>query len=123
MDSGKIEPFLEERPWGSFEEFCKNKECTVKILTLKPNEELSLQYHYNRAEFWKIIKGAATIEIDDKQTQGKEGDEFFIAKEKKHRIRTRDVPVSVLEISIGNFDEKDEIRLEDKYKRVTGTII
>ena len=118
----QLEKYTEQRPWGRFDQFCKNEKCTVKILYFKPNEGLSLQYHYKRTEFWKIIKGEATIEIDSRKTKGKEGDEFFIQKEKKHRAIAGDKPVEILEISFGNFDEKDEVRLEDKYKRLTGTI-
>jgi mannose-6-phosphate isomerase-like protein (cupin superfamily) len=117
-----MKKYTEERPWGSFDEFCKNKQCTVKILSLKPNEELSLQYHYKRTEFWRIIEGEATVEIGGKKIKGNEGDEFFIPKEKKHRARAGEKPVKILEISFGDFDENDEVRVEDKYKRVTGTI-
>jgi mannose-6-phosphate isomerase len=118
----KFEKYTEQRPWGGFDQFCKNEKCTVKILSFKPNEGLSLQYHYKRSEFWKVIKGEATVEIDGKKTKAKEGDEFFIQNEKKHRAMAGDKPVEILEISFGHFDEKDEVRLEDKYKRVTGTI-
>lgn len=40
--------YKEERPWGNFERFTHNEISTVKILTVNPNEELSLQYHHNR---------------------------------------------------------------------------
>ncbi len=106
-----------ERPWGNFEQFCKNEKCTVKILSVKPNSELSLQYHNHRDEFWKVIKGEATMVIGDKEIPGKEGDEFLIPRGKKHRIKTGNSAVKVLEISFGQFDELDEVRIEDKYKR------
>lgn len=113
----KMETYTEKRPWGSFEQFCKNELCTVKILSVKPNEELSLQYHHNRDEFWKMIKGEATIVIGEREIEGKGGDEFFIPREKKHGIKTGNSAAKVLEISFGRFDENDEVRLEDKYKR------
>lgn len=112
-----MKKYSEERPWGRFELFCKNEQCTVKILSVKPNEELSLQFHRHRDEFWKIIKGEATIVIGEREIEGNEGDEFSIPRGGKHRIKTGDSPVKVLEISFGHFDEKDEVRLEDKYKR------
>ncbi len=114
----KMKKYTEARPWGRFEEFCKNEQCTVKILSVKPNEELSLQLHHHRDEFWKIIKGEATIVVGEKEVKGKEGDEFSIPREKPHRIKAGDSPVKVLEISFGRFDENDEVRLEDKYKRL-----
>ena len=112
-----MKKYTEKRPWGSFEEFCKNDICTVKIITVNPNEELSLQYHNHRDEFWRILQGTAKIIIGDKIVDGKEGDEFFVTKGTKHRIAAGDKAVKVLEISFGKFDENDIVRLEDKYKR------
>jgi len=111
-----------DRPWGRFEQYCDNEKCTVKIHFFKPNEEWSLQYHYSRDEFWKIIKGNATVMVGDKEIKAKEGDEFFCKRGEKHRIRAGKTPTEVLEICFGDFDENDEVRLEDKYKRVTGTV-
>lgn len=109
--------YFEKRPWGSFEEFCKNEVCTVKMLTVNPNEELSLQYHNHRDEFWKIIAGKAKIVIGEQTINAKEEDEFFIERGIKHRIKTGDSSVKILEISFGKFNEQDIVRLEDKYNR------
>ena len=108
----------ENRPWGSFEKFCENKQCTVKIMYLKPNSALSLQYHHHRDEFLKILSGEAVIMIGKMEMEGREGDEFFIPHEVRHRIKTNKTKVGVLEISFGNYSDNDEVRLEDKYKRV-----
>ena len=40
-----------------------------------------------------------------------------IPKMKAHRLFAKNKKVAVLEISYGKFNEKDEIRLEDKYGR------
>jgi mannose-6-phosphate isomerase-like protein (cupin superfamily) len=95
-----------------------NKKCTVKILYLNPKEALSLQYHNNREEFWKIIKGSAKITINKKITNAKIKDEFFISKKALHRAQGGKNGAQILEISFGNFNEKDIIRIEDKYKRI-----
>lgn len=107
-----------EKPWGNFEQFCHNEKVTVKILNVNPNEELSLQYHHNRDEFWKVIKGTGSIIIGDKIHIGSVGDEFFINKEIRHQIKTSNSSLSILEISYGNFDENDIVRIEDKYNRI-----
>jgi len=112
-----INKYGEKRPWGNFEQFCKNKKCTIKIITVNPNERLSLQYHKNRDEFWKVISGKGAVVIGNKEIECKEGDEFFIKKGTNHRIITKSSTMKLLEISFGNFDEKDIIRLEDKYNR------
>ncbi len=113
-----IKKYSEKRPWGSFERFCENEACTVKIITVKPNEESSLQYHRHRDEFWRILRGRAEIVIGDKTISAKEGDEFFVPKGTKHRISAGKETVKVLEISFGKFNENDIVRLKDKYKRI-----
>ncbi len=113
-----MEKYSENRPWGKFEQFSLNEVSTVKIIYVNKNEELSLQYHKKREEFWKIIDGNPIITIGDKEIEAKKDDEFFIPIETKHRIKTKDSPSRILEISFGNFDEKDIVRLEDKYNRI-----
>ena len=106
-----------KRPWGSFEQFVKDKSCTVKIHTILPNRKNSLQFHKKRSEFWKILKGFPIITISKKVTKAKEGDEFFIPKNEPHRFAAQKTAVKILEISFGEFNEKDIIRLEDDYGR------
>jgi len=108
---------IDQRPWGEFEQFTCGEPSTVKILTVNPQEALSLQYHNRRKEFWKVIQGQASITVGDTVFKAHEGDEFFIAQGQKHRIETEHSLVKVLEISFGDFDENDIVRLEDKYKR------
>jgi len=105
------------RPWGSIIEFSKNKLSTVKILVVKQGEEFSLQYHKNRKEFWHVLSGTPTIVIGNKEFTALRGDEFIVKKGEKHRIRAKDTEVRVLEISFGEFDEDDIVRIEDKYGR------
>lgn len=108
--------YEEERPWGKFEQFTLNETSTVKILTVKVGESLSLQYHHHRDEFWRVIKGKVKVTVGDKEIEAKEGDEFFIKRESKHKAEGIE-ETKILEISYGEFDEKDNIRLEDKYER------
>ncbi len=107
----------DERPWGSEEIFTQNEISTVKILTIKPNQRLSLQYHNNRQEFWKLIEGEAIFEIDGKKIDVKIGDEYIIEKNMTHRLIGKNIPGKVLEIAFGEFDENDIVRLEDDYGR------
>jgi mannose-6-phosphate isomerase-like protein (cupin superfamily) len=112
-----MKKYKEERPWGNFERFCHNEKVTVKIIQVNPNEELSLQYHHNRDEFWKVIEGVGDIVIGDETLVGSKGDEFFIPRETKHQIITSNSTISIMEISFGDFDENDIVRLSDKYNR------
>ena len=112
------EKYTEERPWGKFEQFCHNQVCTVKILSVEPQKKISLQYHHHRDEFWRVIEGKAKIVLGDDTHEANVGDEFFIKREQKHRIMTEESPVKIIEISFGEFDEEDIVRLEDEYDRV-----
>ena len=112
-----MKTYTEERPWGKFEQFCKNEKTTVKILTVNPNGELSLQFHHNRDEFWHVIDGTGDIIIGTETKTGKKGDEFFIPRETNHRIKANASSISILEIAFGDFDENDIVRLADKYNR------
>ena len=112
-----MEVYSEKRPWGSFEKFNENEQCTVKLLHIKPGSRLSLQYHNKRKEFWKIVKGSATVQVQNKQSSLKEGDDIIIPSGAKHRIQASNTGCTVLEISYGNFDENDIVRIEDDYER------
>lgn len=107
-----------ERPWGSFVSFVQNDTCTVKLLNIDKGEMLSLQYHENRDEFWRVISGMPKIIIGENEFEAKEGDEFNIPAETKHRIIADYDDVVILEIATGDFDEDDIVRVEDKYNRV-----
>ena len=109
--------FQEERPWGNFRQFSHNELSTVKIISINPNSSLSLQYHNNRSEFWKIISGHPIVTLGKKEIKASPGDEFMIKNKELHRLETKDDSAQVLEIAYGNFNENDIVRTEDKYGR------
>ncbi|HZB80147.1 MAG TPA: phosphomannose isomerase type II C-terminal cupin domain [Nitrososphaera sp.] len=111
--------YSENRPWGKFEKFHENKSCTVKLIYVNANSRLSLQYHKKRSEFWKIIKGTAMVEIDEKTITLQEGETITIPRQTKHRVLALENDCIILEIAYGKFDENDIVRLEDDYHRVT----
>lgn len=114
----KLDIYQEERPWGNFRKFLENSPATVKIITVKPNERLSLQSHNKREEFWHITRGSGTVEIGDATFEAAEGKEFQIGKGVKHRISAGPYGVAFLELAFGEFDEEgDIIRYEDRYGR------
>jgi mannose-6-phosphate isomerase-like protein (cupin superfamily) len=107
----------ENRPWGNFERFSHNEKTTVKILQINPNEAQSLQFHQHRDEFWRVIEGEGIVVIGDEVVKCKKGDEFYVPSETNYQIRTGNSALTILEISFGNFDENDIVRLEDRYNR------
>ncbi len=107
----------DERPWGSYERFTLNEPTTVKLITVKPGEEFSLQTHAHRDEFWHVISGSGTVTVGDGARVARAGDEFFIPRGMLHRAQGGDEGLLFLEIAFGAFDENDIDRVEDKYGR------
>ena len=110
--------YIEDRPWGRFEKFHENQLSTVKLIYINANSRLSLQYHRDRWEFWKVIKGTVQVELDGKITEVKEEENIVIPKGVKHRVKALDNNCVILEISYGRFDENDIVRIEDDYQRI-----
>lgn len=60
-----------QRPWGEwhfYKEFeIDNAKAKIKSLIVRPGKKLSYQKHHHRNEHWFVIKGTATIRLNDKQ--------------------------------------------------------
>jgi mannose-6-phosphate isomerase len=105
------------RPWGTFEQFTQNETTTVKIITVSSGKKLSLQTHANRDEFWCIIGGSGFVTIGSEKKEARIGDEFYVSRGTPHRAEGGPEDLRFLEICFGQFDEDDEIRIEDDYGR------
>ncbi len=109
------------RPWGNFKTIHISDSFTVKILTIYPNSQISLQYHKNRSEHWIITKGIANITKGDQTFILKEDEVTFIKKEEIHRIENKEkFDLVIVEVQTGEkISENDIIRLDDIYGRVS----
>jgi len=105
-----------KKPWGSFKQFVLNKKCTVKIIDVNPRGILSLQKHRKREEEWYFLTDGF-IQLGKNVRKVKKGSLIKIPRNTAHRLFAKDKKVSILEIAFGTFDEKDIIRLEDRYGR------
>jgi mannose-1-phosphate guanylyltransferase len=108
---------VEQRPWGKFERFTLNEKCTVKLVYLDGDKRLSLQYHDKRSEFWKVIKGPIKVQLDKETRVLQTGETITIPPKAVHRLIGAGTDGIILEISMGEFDEGDIVRLEDDYRR------
>ncbi len=111
--------YKEERPWGSFELFIEDTSATVKLLTIKAGEAFSLQYHNHRDETWRILSGSGEVTIGEERKSVSPGETYHIPRGTIHRAHGGDADLHILEIALGEFDENDIVRLEDKYGRST----
>jgi mannose-6-phosphate isomerase-like protein (cupin superfamily) len=90
----------EIRPWGNFERFTLNEPCTVKIITIDPDQEFSLQQHEHRDEEWRILRAQARCGSGMNKTFVQSGEEFFVARGTKHRVRAGEEGLVFLEIAL-----------------------
>jgi mannose-6-phosphate isomerase len=111
-------PYREERPWGGFIELTRNIPSTVKIINVSPHEALSLQKHEKRDEFWKVLSGSGSVRVGTDRIAAETDKTFWIPRGTLHRMEAGEEMLTVLEISLGTFEDEDIIRLEDKYGRV-----
>ena len=111
--------YIEERPWGKFENILEEETYLVKKLTVNPHHKLSLQYHNNREEFWVVTSGKGKVTISDSEFLAEVGSRFYIEKKDIHRIENdSSEPLVLIEVQLGDaISEDDIVRLEDTYGR------
>lgn len=109
---------LVTRPWGAFKQFAHNREVTVSLMTVRPGQRLSLQSHTGRAELWIVLDDGASVQVGDRTTSCKAGDEIWIPANERHRLANpTTAPVRVLEVAFGNWQQADIRRYEDDFAR------
>ena len=110
---------LEYRPWGWFRVIDDSDDHKIKEIQVNPNSRLSYQSHAKRSEVWTVIKGDATVLIDDSEHHLKVNNSVFIPVGSKHRLENNtDTPLNIIEVQTGTyFGEDDIVRYEDDYDR------
>ncbi|MBP9792029.1 MAG: mannose-1-phosphate guanylyltransferase/mannose-6-phosphate isomerase [Rickettsiales bacterium] len=114
------EPSLEYRPWGYYKNILTTTDYKVKLLSINPNSQISLQYHHRRAEHWVITKGVATITIGQTIHTLNRDQSIYVPQNEIHRIENKTLEVlEIIEVQVGEYlGEDDIVRLEDKYNRI-----
>lgn len=105
------------RPWGSFKQYANNEDVTVSLMTVKPNQRLSLQSHTARAELWIVLDAGAIVQVNDDVLHPNAGDEIWIPANARHRLSSAGPAVRVLEVAFGNWQQDDITRYEDDHGR------
>ena len=98
----------------------ENDLSKVKLLSVIPNEKLSLQKHQHRKENWHIISGIANVIREKEHFTLRSGDTITIEKNQVHRLENiGNDSLEVIEIQTGSyFGEDDIIRIKDSYGRL-----
>lgn len=110
----------ETRPWGSFTVIHTGDRYQVKLISVEPGEQLSLQYHQRRSEYWVVATGRAVIVIGDEEREIGEKQGAFVPQGTRHRISNPGPgPLDIIEVQFGDyFGEDDIVRFADRYGRV-----
>lgn len=105
------------RPWGYYRVLHENGiEVKLKELTVDPGLCLSMQKHTERAEFWFVAEGEASVYTINNRTTDvehrgfyKKFDSLFIEKGDWHRLcNETEKPLKIIEIQYGtNCVEED----------------
>ena len=119
-----IEHFFSHLRTEDFEGFSK---LSPKILIVAPEKRLSWQYHYRRAEIWKVIGGKAGVIVSETNQETpvaelKKGDVIDLECEHRHRLVGLDEWGVIAEIwkhtdPENPSDEDDIVRVQDDFGR------
>ena len=109
----------EERPWGRFFVIHNESNYKLKRIEVDPGRRLSYQFHTKRSESWILVKGSATVTLDETAREYSYGQTIIIPKGCKHRIENKGKTELVfIEVQTGEyFGEDDIVRIEDDYNR------
>jgi mannose-6-phosphate isomerase-like protein (cupin superfamily) len=136
------------RPWGGFfvlaesdadrfieqyfpgytkEQLMIGEKLSPKFLIVAPNKRLSWQYHFRRAEIWRVLDGPVKVatNLTDEEVDPKvylDGDIIVLQKGERHRLIGADNYGIVTEIwqhtdPANPSDEEDIVRLQDDFGR------
>lgn len=138
-----------DRPWGGFfvidetqadlfietyfpgytkEELMIGEKLSPKFLVVAPNKRLSWQYHFRRAEIWRVVSGPIKVAISetDEETPGQfyeDGNIIVLSKGTRHRLigapENYGVVAEIWQHTDPEqpSDEEDIIRLQDDFGR------
>ena len=74
LEKGNSEITDISSPWGFHNLIVNNESYKVKILSVNPFSQLSLQKHHYREEHWVVVKGSGEVDINGKQIKLKVGE-------------------------------------------------
>ena len=128
LDESQAPLFIETYfPHLSIADFAGYEKLSPKILLVAPNKRLSWQYHFRRAEIWKVVGGTAGVVISDtdEQTDVKKlalGDIINLQQGERHRLVGLNEWGIIAEIwqhtdPENPSDEDDIVRVQDDFGR------
>lgn len=105
------------RPWGYYKVLHQvGKEVKLKELTVEPGKSLSMQKHKQRAEFWFVSEGEASVYTLNRKTDSElvgkftQFDHTWIANNEWHQlVNETSEPLRIIEIQYGSDCSEEDI--------------
>ena len=98
-----------------------------KVLLVAPQQRLSWQYHYRRAEMWQVVRGPVGVATSDTDEQGEVksyqvGERIVLKQGERHRLvglQDWGVLAEIWQHTDANqpSDEDDIVRVQDDFGR------
>ncbi|WP_337040460.1 phosphoheptose isomerase [Emticicia sp. 17c] len=114
-------------PHLSINDFAPGQKLSPKILVVAPHKRLSWQYHFRRAEIWKVVGGIAGVVTSDTDEQNDVqtlalGTIINLKQGERHRLIGLDQWGIIAEIwqhtdPENPSDENDIVRVQDDFGR------
>ena len=107
------------RPWGSYQSVDMGERHQVKRIIVKPGGRLSLQKHHHRSEHWVVVRGTASVTVNEDIKIVHENESIYIPIGAVHRLENPGkIALELIEVQTGSYlGEDDIIRIEDDYRR------
>jgi len=103
-----------EKPWGYELLWADTDKFIAKILVIKKDHRLSLQYHKVKSEIMTLSRGKVVLELNGQSIPMLLGYSYHIEPEVEHRLMAFE-DSEIIEVSTPQKD--DTIRLKDDYGR------
>ncbi|MBU6158345.1 MAG: phosphoheptose isomerase [Bacteroidetes bacterium] len=128
IDENQADQFIEKFfPTYKKESLMLGNKLSPKILVVAPEQRLSWQYHFRRAEIWRVVEGEVGVVISDTDEETKlgtyePGELIVLSKGQRHRLVGLNDWGVIAEIwqhtdTEHPSDEEDIVRLQDDYGR------
>lgn len=99
-----------DRSWGYYRVLHEVPGMKVKELTVNPGQELSMQKHFKRNEYWIVSEGRCKVEKDYAVLILHEHETINILSEQWHRLSNPfDEPCRIVEIQYGELCVEEDI--------------
>lgn len=98
------------RLWGIYEILNFSENYKVEKVTIFPGRSMRTHKHAHRLEQWSVVKGTATITIDNICKDYTRSDNVYVPKGTLHRVENRtDSDVIIIEIKMGDILSETDI--------------